>query len=71
MNELSLCLWTAVCIFCSLKRGAHAQVGSGEILTGQIRLRPVIGQWNGKAELKVLDRGGKKMEEKDKRGHVA
>jgi hypothetical protein len=29
----------------------------GEILIGHIRLEPVIGQWEEKAQLKVLERG--------------
>ena len=36
---------------------SHTQVRSGEILIGQIRLEPVIGQWKGKVELNVLERG--------------
>jgi hypothetical protein len=31
-------------------------VRSGEILTDQIRLEPVIGHWKEKAKLKVLER---------------
>ena len=38
------------------QEGAHTQVMSGEILIGQIRLEPVIGQWKEKAELKVLEK---------------
>ena len=45
-------LWIAVCMFCSIKRGTCTQVRSGEILIGQRKLEPVIGQWKEKAELK-------------------
>jgi hypothetical protein len=60
-----LLLWIAVCIFCSLKRGACTQVRSGEVLIGRIRLEPVIGQWKEKAELKVLERGKRKKEDRE------
>lgn len=33
---------------------------SAEILIGQIRIEPVVGQWKGKEELKVLERGKRK-----------
>lgn len=33
---------------------------SGKILIGQIRLEPVIGQWDEEVELKVLERGKRK-----------
>jgi hypothetical protein len=66
-------LWIAVCIFCSLKRGALmrsrlcTRVISGKILIGQIKTRALIGQWKKKAESKVLEREekeGKRMRPK-------
>ena len=47
-----------------------SQVMSGETLTSQIRLEPVIGQWKRKEELKVLERGqteGQRWRETEKR----
>ena len=68
-QQINRCLlWIAVCIFCSLKRGAPmrkkscTQVRSGNILIGQIRPEPKIGQWKEKVELKVLARGKEEEE---------
>jgi hypothetical protein len=59
-------LWIAVCISCIFKRSAQTPVRPGEILSGQIRLEPVIAQWKGKMELKVLER--KKGKKKYRQG---
>jgi hypothetical protein len=58
-----------VCIFCSFKRGflTHTQVMSCEILIGQIRLEPVIGQRKEKAELNVLEKGEEKEKKRRRR----
>jgi hypothetical protein len=47
---------------------SHTQVRSGEILIGQIKIEPVIGQWKGEAELKVLERGMRKNKARQDRG---
>ena len=39
---------------------------SDDILIGQLRLEPVIGQWKGKVELKVLERGREREKERDR-----
>lgn len=53
-----LCCRLLFVSFCSPKRGACTQVRSHEILTGRLRLEPMIGQWKEKAGLKVLERDG-------------
>ena len=40
-------------------------VMSGEILIGQIRLEPVIGQWKENVELKVLEKEEKEGKMRD------
>ena len=42
------------------------QVRPGEILTDQIMIDSVIGQWKKMAELKVLERGKRKKKERQK-----
>lgn len=66
-------LWVSVFIFYFRKRGtltkkrSPTQVISGEILIGQIRLVPAIGQWKEKADLKVLQKGEKEEKKRGRR----
>ena len=49
-----------------MRKKSCTQVRSGNILIGQIRPEPKIGQWKEKAELNVLEKEGKKRRVKER-----